>query len=152
MSKIHAATISQQSRLKILSGPNPTSLGPRISPNVSAGGKTNSATSTARVADVINHDGIEASEPCNHLRKLQVALGGQKLVDQLEGRHEEDPELVAADPLPADRGREVGLATTGQGHLSAPTWFHWWFAPIYTYPKRSLVPVVESTDWIVILS
>jgi hypothetical protein len=66
------------------------------------------------IADVIDHDGIEAVEACDHLGKPKVAFGGQKLVDQFEGRHEEDSELMAADPLAAEGGGEVGLAAAGQ--------------------------------------
>jgi hypothetical protein len=66
------------------------------------------------VADVIDHDGLEAVQPGDELRALEVALGGQQLLDHFEGRHEQDVELVPPDPPAAERGDEVGLAPAGE--------------------------------------
>ena len=66
------------------------------------------------VADVVDNDGVEALEPGDGLRELQVALGDQKLGNQTEGRDEEDLELVAADPLAGQCGHEMALAAAGE--------------------------------------
>ena len=66
------------------------------------------------VADVVNDDGVEALQPGDGLRELQVALGYEKLGNQAKGRNEEDLELVAADPLAGKGGHEMTLAAAGE--------------------------------------
>ena len=66
------------------------------------------------VAEVVADDGVEAMEFGEQVRQFEIAFGDEQLVDELEGRHEEDLQLVALDQFPAERGAVERLAAAGQ--------------------------------------